>query len=523
MSFDVKGFQEKLNIPSNKFSPKDLTNIYTCLNKQDPAIKLIRYLGSGEQGTAFLDEGHQVTKVSKLYGKNGQKAYDIWVQEVQEGQSLGKIRPKIAPEIYRYVVCDNSTTKIFDKLGVIQMETLVMADKGANQGPDKDYGPIRKKFTDSEGDEDKEDFLELMTLNHQFGFIKKFLIMAKHGYVHMDNHIENLGYVKEGDIYDPILFDFGFIQKFKVTSENILFAIALSCFIILEHQNLDTIEKTLFFRVGIACLFGKTDEKQAILAFDRRKNVSDVEKLMKDLERFNLAYIKKNFHLKKLDDEIHEINSILQLVFNDYNENSDPNLNIKFGALCCLYILPLKRLDRYETPIYDLFYHVRVNTFKFNLVAEDGRWNTNLVPLQITRSRNEDIDYTKESPKNIEPLLELNNFARSSPVQVEALKASPIRAKPKPAAPPPLPSPPPPPPPKSFKHAREKLRRSKRLEKKKPPRRSKRLEEKKKQELVRTNTYESTISPESEYKLKKITNNNPKMLSLLKERRGPVK
>ena len=47
--------------------------------------------------------------------------------------------------------------------------------------------------------------------------------------------------------------------------------------------------------------------------------------------------------------------------------------------------------------------------------------------------------------------------------------------------------------------------------------------EKKKQELVRTNTYESTISPESEYKLKKITNNNPKMLSLLKERRGPVK
>lgn len=330
---------------------------------------MTKQLGNGEHGFAYLHDGSDdVIKVVKI---SNEKEKESWIHEKNESEYCGKINfhdRKIAPEIKASKLCmDQQEVGQKRKIeshgvGLILMEKLLMV-RG-----------VRTR----EQDGNAIDKISAMSHEDQLGFIECFVILALRGKIHMDNHVENLGYLAS-EKRVPVLFDFGFIQdihKTKTKDENVLFAIALSCFIVLENVELEEIDNNYFYKIGAACLFGTLKHKQEILNLEFRDlkyyEMYSKEAMDEKMDANRILHIKNN--ALRNHEEVHKINQILQIVFKDYDEEHDLNINIKVGALCSLFLLSMNREDRYSEKIYELFYHIRAGTFTFHEVDEHGKW-----------------------------------------------------------------------------------------------------------------------------------------------------
>lgn len=135
----------------------------------------------------------------------------------------------------------------------------------------------------------------------------------------MDNHIENLGYVMRDGVSVPVLFDFGFTKEFKLSENDKRYALALCCFITIEHQKLKTMAETEFFQVGMESLFGAKEDRSPW-------QTSDLDGLTKG-------------------------KTIEQLIFETGGAESS-NIHIQKAALAYLYLLGLERVKRYNSPMY---------------------------------------------------------------------------------------------------------------------------------------------------------------------------
>ena len=101
------------------------------------------------------------------------------------------------------------------------MDTL----KDAKRLPDGTV--IREKVDDY-----KVDHMSRMPAIIQLGFVDVLARMIDNGFVHMDNHIENLGFIGTR----PVVFDFGFTQRRSFNNElEKLWALSFSLFQMLEH------------------------------------------------------------------------------------------------------------------------------------------------------------------------------------------------------------------------------------------------------------------------------------------------
>ncbi len=106
------------------------------------------------------------------------------------------------------------------------------------------------------------DDLSAMSRAHQQAYVQALEAMIDRGYIHMDNHVGNLGTIAGR----PVLFDFGFTQKRAGMDRR--WALCFSVFQILEHCPPQILKGTLFYRVVAGCLYGGPRERGARPAGD---------------------------------------------------------------------------------------------------------------------------------------------------------------------------------------------------------------------------------------------------------------
>ena len=159
-----------------------------------------------------------------------------WANEAHVGQVLGNLG--IAPKIYDYFVCDNK--------GYIEMQRLMDAKKVPGTGV-----AVRDK-----GGDYAVDHISRMPAHYQQGFVQALVTMIDAGYLHMDNHIENLGYIQHGAAFKPIVFDFGFTVSRTLTPQEKSWALAFSLFQILEHTPTSEIESSVFWPIATSVMKG---------------------------------------------------------------------------------------------------------------------------------------------------------------------------------------------------------------------------------------------------------------------------
>ena len=199
-------------------------------------------LGQGEQGTVYAI-GEYVIKVTSL-AKKGME--NIWFEEVCKAQDLGEL--KIAPTIRRHFICNKHGFIVMDQLTPMKSMT-VSNKKDAVIQMKKNKDVIRYKWK-NENVYDFMDNISLLSQDTQVKFIQLLETMIENGYIHMDNHIDNLGY--DSTTKQPIAYDFGFTQYREDMGgkDDMKWALCFTMFQILEHCPLNQIEMTLFYRVA---------------------------------------------------------------------------------------------------------------------------------------------------------------------------------------------------------------------------------------------------------------------------------
>ena len=108
--------------------------------------------------------------------------------------------------------------------------------------------PKTVRYRITKGVKDQVDDLRNITPEHQLGLVSALEKIIANGYVHMDNHIENLGYIQN----HPILFDFGFTQYRPSLDKR--WALCFSIFQILEYCPESIVADTVLYRVASACV-----------------------------------------------------------------------------------------------------------------------------------------------------------------------------------------------------------------------------------------------------------------------------
>jgi len=238
-----------------RFTPSD-TEIDNCILTVTKKNKG-KFLGKGEQGAAYVFD-NLVIKVSRVDNKNDEA---VWFDEACKGQELGELG--IAPRIHRYFVCGENGFIVMDRLSTIKSQKIIgydhidygtlagMGRKILEQSPEvvTDRSAVRYKIMDDENNVNFYiDNLNNLSRDQQLGFIAVLETMIDNGYIHMDNHIDNLGFIDDR----PIVFDFGFTQKRSIIDRR--WALCFSVFQILEHCPREILETTEFYRVATACI-----------------------------------------------------------------------------------------------------------------------------------------------------------------------------------------------------------------------------------------------------------------------------
>lgn len=295
-------------------------------------------LGRGEQGIAYSvrENSNQVIKVTEL---PSQQAAEAWSRESCYSKDLGQLG--VAPQIYNYYICNGT--------GFIVMERLVTI--GAAY-PDvreklKIYDEDGSLIVDDRGKPEYEvvDHVSLLPLEVQRGFVTACATMINYGYIHMDNHLDNVGFLMNAK---PILFDFGFTQKRDFSGPNDYeWALAFSIFQFLEHAPLDEIEETIFFQI-INSIFNDALEGPAAVASFTSQDI--------------LMPLKKGEYAKRLA-------TFKKIACRA--SNKPENADIALGALCYAMLVQLNRDDRYESPFYAIIYEVRTGKSPKIVCGED--------------------------------------------------------------------------------------------------------------------------------------------------------
>jgi hypothetical protein len=264
-----------------RYTPSDteIDNcIYTVTEKHKGA-----FLGKGEQGAAYVFE-NLVIKVTELKTATDE---NVWLDEACKGQELGALG--IAPKIYRYFVCGKNGFIVMDRLTTIRAKKTKSEAQTAELMKRGQSDVVRYKEVDAEGNTiDVIDDIRNLTREQQWGFVTALETMIDNGYLHMDNHIDNLGFIAGR----PIAFDFGFTQKRRTIDRR--WALCFSVFQILEHCPVAILEETEFYRVATACmndtyLWGRPASGTAIPLAE----LATAEKEMPFLTRITKAALKE--------------------------------------------------------------------------------------------------------------------------------------------------------------------------------------------------------------------------------------
>jgi hypothetical protein len=208
-------------------------DINECINGKKGKL-----IGKGEQGSIY-EFNKLVIKVTVLKNKIEESA---WLHEACIGKELGEL--KIAPKIFRYLICGTNGVIIMQRLTTLKSKKVNAKKYVKNMMQKNTSNIVRYKLPNDESIDD----LRNIKVKDQLGFISVLEKMIDRGYLHMDNHIENIGFINNR----PIIFDFGFIQKRKHIDKR--WALCFSLFIFLEKCPVTIVEQTQFYRVATACI-----------------------------------------------------------------------------------------------------------------------------------------------------------------------------------------------------------------------------------------------------------------------------
>jgi tRNA A-37 threonylcarbamoyl transferase component Bud32 len=280
-----------------------------CLMKAEK-IHYGQELGCGEYGCAYaiMERGDQVVKITTFAAGITE---DKWYEEACLGSHLGLLG--IGPNVYNFFVCNGT--------GFILMARLTDATKFYIN---KKGGPTLVTIRD-EG----EDHISLMPVKMQIGFVQKLYDMIEAGFIHMDNHIGNIGFTGK----EPILFDFGFTQERAwEDDDDKAQALAFSIFQILEHCPLDEVEDTTLFKIATSILNG---------TYTWGDDFADLE----------------GMNLEELEETYPQGTKLAQ--FKKKGASFGSNKDIYIGNMCYASIITMDREDRYDSPLYGAIYAIR--------------------------------------------------------------------------------------------------------------------------------------------------------------------
>ena len=285
--------------------------------------ELGKELGCGEQGCAYeIDpDSNNVIKISPL--KDEQVA-EKWRREACLGSDLGVMQ--VGPKIVDTFECGAH--------GYIVMERL----QDASRLPDRTRVREGKK-----GDE--VDNLSRMPIEVQIGFINVLSRMISASYIHMDNHLENLGFIGGR----PIAFDFGFTQhRTWNTVRDRLFALAFSLFQMLEKCPLEQIRETVLWQVASA------------IVVDTAGDVWDVDKIV---ENSRATLISTHSKLtKQFKPASAKEQSKLLALFKKRAAVNGKNADVYVGSWCYAVLLQHEMDERFDDgSLYDAIYKIRRN------------------------------------------------------------------------------------------------------------------------------------------------------------------
>jgi tRNA A-37 threonylcarbamoyl transferase component Bud32 len=291
--------------------PNSDSEINECVNSATMFHRGAK-LGCGEQGCTYslVEDPSHVIKVTKL---TSQKAKQQWRQEACIGREIGALG--VAPGIPKLFECNSN--------GYIVMDLL----KDAKKLPDGTV--IRDKSTG-----DAIDHMMRMPDKIQIGFINVLAKLIDNGFMHMDNHIENLGFIKG----KPVIFDFGFTQRrvFE-TDEEKLYGLSFSLFQMLEHCPSEELMCGPIWDVATAVLDYNVDWHSWASA--------------------------KGMTMKDLKDTYPKGTTLK--MFQEYaDEISIENADLVVGALCYAMVLQKDLHKRYDVePFYDVIYDIRMGKY----------------------------------------------------------------------------------------------------------------------------------------------------------------
>ena len=257
-------------------------------------------LGCGEQGCAYKLSDTDVIKESPFTARFSK---DQWLREACIGKELG-LRG-LAPKVFQFFECNSAGYIVLQKL---QDATV--------------WGPFQIRTESFVG---FEDHVSKIPKDIQIQFVRIFNDMARLSYIHMDSHLKNIGYIAtcEGDIVKyvrdqrvdcikPIVFDFGFTVQRSFSEDDIPYAVAFSCFQVLEHVPKSELPKTLMYSIAT--------------------------KLVPDA-------------IPRTTDEAVRM------------AGTGPNADIRIGCLCYRGLFQMETTDRYMSDLYSTVYQIRKGQF----------------------------------------------------------------------------------------------------------------------------------------------------------------
>lgn len=251
MTLNPASMATDLNCEMNHFSPKKSYSapseseiddcIYTATEKHKTKL-----LGKGEQGAAYEFDNLviKITNIKKKISKNA------WKKEVCIAEAIGKLSTvdslPVGPKIHRHFICGINGFIVMDRIETMEIKQVQTKDEAMDDIKKDTSKVVRYKIlTEGEGQVDN---LNQISPAHQLGFVRALETMIDNGYIHMDNHIENLGFMQG----HPIVFDFGFTQHREKMDPR--WALCFSIFQILEFCPTKLLDSTELYRVATACL-----------------------------------------------------------------------------------------------------------------------------------------------------------------------------------------------------------------------------------------------------------------------------
>jgi hypothetical protein len=272
-------------------------------------------LGCGEQGCTYAISAREdaVVKISAFSNAAVQKQ---WHAEACLATYLGSLG--VAPTVQRFFSCNGKGYIVMDR--IVDAKSVVSGRKMVD---------IREK---NKRTGEKTDHISLMPVATQIGFAAKLYTLIDNGYIHMDNHIENLGFRGR----DPILFDFGFTQERTWGGPlDKAWALAFSLFQIIEHCPLAEVEGTEIFRLATAIISGTYTWGSRGLSTARGLTLAQLAAL-------------------RLPTTLREIKALAAK-----KAESAINADVYIGTMAYAALIGLEKAARYDHPLYAVIYDIR--------------------------------------------------------------------------------------------------------------------------------------------------------------------